>query len=247
MRTLKLVIAYDGTDYVGWQRQTNGPSIQQAIEDAMRPLCRDPETPPAVIGASRTDAGVHARGQVASVRVDFCVATDAVQRAINIRLPPDIRVLDVADMPDAFHARFDARSKRYRYRIVVAPVLSPFDRRVAWHVTQRCDTAAMRAAAALLVGRHDFAAFQATGTNVVDTIRTITRLDVVEPPGEIHLVVEGGGFLRHMVRIVAGSLVDVGVGTRPVAWMAEILARKDRREAGRTAPAAGLTLEEVIY
>jgi tRNA pseudouridine38-40 synthase len=246
-RTLRLTLAYDGTNYVGWQRQPTGASVQQVVEDAFRPLVGEDAEPPAVAGAGRTDAGVHARGQVASIRVDFDHDTDAVRRALNVRLPPDVRVLDVVEAAPGFHARFDARGKRYLYRLATAPVLSPFDRWFVWHLPQRCDRAAMRRAARCLVGRHDFASFQASGSSIAGTERTIMRLDVTEAGDECHVEVEGDGFLRHMVRIIVGSLVEVGVGTRPPDWMAEVLAAHDRRAAGRTAPASGLTLMAIRY
>jgi tRNA pseudouridine38-40 synthase len=246
MRTLKLTIAYDGTAYVGWQRQENGASIQQVVEEALAPFL--PGGPiPTVTGASRTDAGVHALGQVASTRVAVAHPLDAIQRALNIRLPPDIRVLGVEDVPEAFHARIDARGKRYRYRIAIAPVILPMHRWFVWHVPARLDVEAMRAAARPLVGAHDFAAFQATGSSVVDTRRVLRRLDVVAAGDELHIEVEGDGFLRHMVRIIAGSLVDVGLGSRRPEWLAAALAGRDRRAAGRTAPASGLILERVFY
>lgn len=246
MRTLRLTLAYDGTAYVGWQRQDNGPSIQQLVEEALAPFA--PGGPaPVVIGASRTDAGVHARGQVASVRVSFDHDVGAVQRAMNIRLPPDIRVLSVDEARADFHARIDARGKRYRYRIVTAPVVWPMDRWFVWHVPVRLDVTAMRHAARALVGAHDFAAFQATGSSVLDTRREIRRIELVEEPGELYIEVEGDGFLRHMVRIITGSLVDVGVGTRRPEWAIEVLEGRDRRLAGRTAPASGLVLEAVFY
>jgi tRNA pseudouridine38-40 synthase len=246
MRSLRLTIAYDGTAYVGWQRQDNGISIQQLIEEALAPFT--PGIPaPVVTGASRTDAGVHALGQVASVRVPFDHPVDAVRRALNIRLPNDIRILEVDEASETFHARIDARGKRYRYRIAVAPVVLPAHRWFVWHVPAACDIGAMREAARLLVGAHDFAAFQATGSSIVDTRRVIRRIDVGRAGDEIHIEVEGDGFLRHMVRIIAGSLVDVGLGSRSATWLAAALAGRDRRAAGRTAPASGLVLEEVSY
>jgi tRNA pseudouridine38-40 synthase len=246
MRTLKLTIAYDGTRYVGWQRQDNGVSIQQLIEEALAPFM--PGRPlPAVTGASRTDAGVHALGQVASVRVAIDHPLDAIQRALNIRLPGDIRILGVDEAPPGFHARIDAGGKRYRYRVAVAPVVLPMHRWFVWHVPARLDIEAMRAAAAPLVGAHDFAAFQATGSSVVDTRRVVRRLDIAVAGDELHVEVEGDGFLRHMVRIMAGSLVDVGLGSRRPEWLAVALAGRDRRAAGRTAPACGLVLEHVFY
>ena len=244
--TLKLTLAYDGTAYVGWQRQENGPSIQQLVEEALIPFDADGPRP-VVNGASRTDAGVHAVGQVASVRVSLAHPYDAILRALNIRLPTDIRVLSVEEAPESFHARIDAVGKRYRYRINVAPVVMPMHRWFVWHVQGRLDLAAMQEAASSLVGAHDFAAFQATGSSVVDTRRVVQRLDVVAAGDEVHVEIEGDGFLRHMVRIIAGSLVEVGVGTRTPAWLGRVRAGLDRRQAGRTAPAAGLCLERVFY
>lgn len=246
MRTLKLTIAYDGTAYVGWQRQDNGTSIQQLIEEALAPFTPG-GPPPAVTGASRTDAGVHALGQVASVRVNFNHPVDAVGRALNIRLPTDIRVSAVDDVAPGFHARFDARAKRYRYRIAMAPIVLPMHRHFVWHVPGAANLDAMREAAGPIVGPHDFAAFQASGSSVVDTRRAIHRIDLVPTGDELHVEVEGDGFLRHMVRILVGSLVDVGVGRRRPAWLVDALASRDRRQAGRTAPAAGLCLEHVSY
>lgn len=247
MRTLRLTLAYDGTNYVGWQRQENGLSVQQVVEDALRPFLDDPAAPFSVMGASRTDAGVHAAAQVASVRVPFSAPVDAVQRALNIRLPGDVRALEVAEAPESFHARFDARGKRYRYRLSTTPVLSPFDRLFVWHLPYRFNLDAMRTAAASLVGTHDFASFQARGAMNVDAIRTIDRVDVLDRPGEIHIVVEGGGFLRHMVRIMVGSLVEVGSGRERAEWMAAAVFEQSRAAAGPTAPPQGLILEHVSY
>ena len=186
MRTLRLTLAYDGTNYAGWQRQDREPSVQQAVEEAFVPLVSgggEAVTPPTVVAAGRTDAGVHALGQVASVNVDFDLSASAVQRALNVRLPTDIRVVGVVDAPQGFHARYHAVGKTYRYRIGTTPVLSPFDRHFVFHYPGRLDVAAMRASAALLVGRHDFASFQTVGSWPLDTTRTIHRLDVSETAG----------------------------------------------------------------
>ena len=247
MRTLKLTLAYDGTDYVGWQRQTNGLSVQQVLEEAFAPLLEPGMPMPAIASAGRTDAGVHALGQVASLRADLDLAVDAIWRALNVRLPTNIRVLDVAEMPPGFHARFDARGKAYRYRIATGPLVSPFDRWFVWHVPQRCDIEAMRQAAAVLLGRHDFASFQARGAATIDTIRTIRQLTIERAEGSLFVDVEGDGFLRHMVRTIVGSLVDVGSGTHAPGWMGDVLRARNRQAAGQTAPAAGLTLVSVRY
>jgi tRNA pseudouridine38-40 synthase len=244
MRTFKLTLAYDGTNYVGWQRQTNGLSIQQLVEEACEPLAG---RVPTVAGAGRTDAGAHALGQVASVNMETSLAPSAVHRALNMRLPFDIRVVGVVEAPLGFHARFRARGKGYRYRIAATPVLSPFDRFFAWHVPQALDVSAMRDAAARFVGRHDFAAFQASGSTILGTERTLSRVDVIDAGGELRIEVEGDGFLRHMVRIMVGTLVDVGTGQRPASDVDRILVSKARTLAGQTVPALGLTLVSVRY
>jgi tRNA pseudouridine38-40 synthase len=245
MRTLKLTLAYDGTHYVGWQRQLNGRSIQQALEEAFAPLVGG--RPPSVAGAGRTDAGVHALAQVASVNVEFALATDAVRRALNVRLPYDIRVLSVEDAPLGFHARFQAKGKSYRYRIVTTEVMSPFDRYYAWHAAGPRDVEAMQRAAALFVGRHDFASFQAGGGPITDTVRRIESMTCTPVTEGLVIDVAGDGFLHHMVRAMVGTLMDVGSGLRSPESVLDIIASRDRGAAGRTVPACGLTLVGVRY
>jgi len=247
MRTLKLTLQYDGTGYVGWQRQPSGTSIQQLVEDALAPIEHGAVT---VHGAGRTDAGVHALGQVASVPVSSALEGPTLVRALNAVLPPEVRILTVEEMPDAFHARFDARSKTYEYRIVNAPLVSAFLHRYVWHVPQPLDAEAMRTAAGALVGRHDFAGFQGAGTPVASTERTLLALEIEDGGGfDLPLVIRvtGDGFLRHMVRNIVGTLVEVGVGRwdpwRPLA----VLDSRDRSQAGRTAPPHGLFLMHVGY
>jgi tRNA pseudouridine38-40 synthase len=245
MRTLKLTLSYDGTNYVGWQRQTNGISVQQIVEEALAPLAGG--APPTVVGAGRTDAGVHALGQVATVNLESDVPASGVQRALNVRLPDDIRVIGSVDATPGFHARYHAKAKAYRYRMATTSVLSPFDRWFVWHAPEPRDVEAMRRAARLLVGRHDFASFQANGASVRETVRTLHRLELEERGGEIVVDAEGDGFLRHMVRAIVGTLADVGAGLRPPESMAEVLRARDRQAAGKTAPACGLTLMAVRY
>ncbi len=247
MRTLKLTLAYDGTNYVGWQRQANGPSVQQLVEEAFAPLMAD-GAPPTVAGAGRTDAGVHALGQVASVNVEFDFTPASVQRAVNVRLPRDIRVVGVDEAPPGFHARYHATGKVYRYRIATRPVLSPFDRFYVGHAPGRYDVARMREAAHRLVGHHDFAAFQTAGSWPLRTTRMVHRLDIQEAPGgELVVEIDGDGFLRHMVRCIAGTLLEVGWGQRSPESMVSLAASRDRHAAGRTLPASGLTLLAVRY
>ena len=258
-RTLKLTISYDGTRLVGWQRQAEGESIQGLLEQA---LARFEGAPVIVHGAGRTDAGVHALGQVASVCLTCDHDTDALARGLNAQLPGDVRVLRVEDVAADFHARFSARAKTYRYVIRNAPLVSPFERSYVWHLPERLDLEAMRVAAASLVGTHDVAAFQSAGSGVTDTIRTITRSELIVnvAPGEpdkarptgingglVAYEIEGDGFLRHMVRAVMGTLVEVGRGRRPPGSMEALLAGGSRADAGATAPAQGLFLVRVDY
>jgi tRNA pseudouridine38-40 synthase len=254
MTTFKITLSYDGTDYVGWQRQANGVAIQALIEDALRAL--DGRDVP-VTGAGRTDAGVHALGQVASFTIARDLKPDALVRALNAHLPRAIRVLSAEEVSSAFHPRFDARTKTYRYRLWNDDVMSPFESTYAWHVPGPLDVEAMRAAAQLLEGRHDFAAFRATGSDVGTTVRQImtSRLSTSQRPttvdsedtGLIVYEVTGGGFLRHMVRIVVGSLIEVGRGRQTVDWFDRAIASRDRASAGPTAPPHGLFLVRVEY
>ena len=258
-RTLKLVLAYDGTRFVGWQRQAEGTSIQGLVEEA---LGRIEGRPVAVTGSGRTDAGVHALGQVASLRLEHPIAEADLLRALNALLPPDVRVLSVERAPDGFHARYAAREKTYRYLFANGPA-GPFDGRFAWLVPFPLDPGRMSAAARLLEGEHDFAAFQSAGSAVAHARRRVTRSVVEEPsPGAmlglaLRPALGGGrlfvyevtanGFLRHMVRAVVGSLVEVGAGRREPAWLGEVLRSGERAEAGPTAPPCGLFLVGVGY
>lgn len=244
MRALKLTIAYDGTNFVGWQRQATGVSIQQLIEEACVPFAAGP---PTVVGAGRTDAGVHALGQVASVTLDTELPTATLQRALNARLSPDVRVTGVENAPMEFHARFDATAKTYRYRIATGSWMSPFDRWFVWHAPAPRDIDAMRRAASCLIGRHDFASFQGGGAAGTDTIRTVHRLEIHELGAEVAIEVTGDGFLRHMVRAIVGTLAEVGLGARTPASLSDVLAARTRSAAGETAPARGLTLLSVQY
>ena len=249
-KTFKLTIAYDGSGFVGWQRQASGTSIQGLLEDACRELDnRDV----AVAGASRTDAGVHALRQVASMTLERDVDAERVVRAINARLPEAVRVLDAVEVPAGFHARFHARSKTYRYRIWNRDVMTPFERSYAWHVpAPHLDIDAMAEAARLLEGRHDFAAFQATGATTYTTERALLSSRVHRgsdgaPDALITYDVSAAGFLRHMVRTIVGTLVEVGRGRQPAVWVKDVMASRDRSRAGSTAPAQGLFLVDVEY
>ena len=245
MRTLKLTLSYDGTRLVGWQRQAEGESVQGVLEDA---LARFEGGPVTVHGAGRTDAGVHALGQVASVEVAFTHDVATLARALNAQLPEDVRVLSVEEAAPGFHARFSARSKTYRYCIRNGAVATPFERAYVWHVPQPLDVDAMRQAASRLLGRHDFSTFRSIGTDVPDAVRTLHRSDVVGDAGSLLTYeVSGDGFLRHMVRAIVGTLVEVGRGWRDPAQMDALLQTRDRARAGATAPPHGLFLVRVDY
>jgi len=248
----KITVAYDGTDFNGWQRQPDGTSIQGVLEEALKALDgRDV----VVTAAGRTDAGVHALAQVAAVALERTIAPDALVRAVNARLPESVRVLSAEAVDAQFHPRFDAKIKTYRYRIWNADVLSPFERRYAWHIIDRLDLQAIDDGAGRLVGTHDFAAFQGTGSDAATTVRTVTQAGLrtsrdargAARSALLEFEISGDGFLRHMVRNVVGSLVDVGRGRVPPAWIADVLASRDRTKAGRTAPARGLFLVGVKY
>ena len=247
VRILKLTVQYDGTDLVGWQRQARGTSVQGLLEEA---LAAFEGGPVAVHGAGRTDAGVHALGQVASVALTAAHATRAIQRGLNAVLPPSVRVTAVEDAPPGFHARFGASGKVYEYRIVNTPIMPPFLTRYAWHVPQPLDLDAMRQAAGLLVGRRDFAAFQGRDSIIEDTVRGIEAIEWQGASGQrawLSATLTADGFLRHMVRNIVGTLVDVGLGRWPPGVVGEILASGNRARAGRTAPAHGLFLVRVRY
>jgi tRNA pseudouridine38-40 synthase len=247
MRNLKLTVSYDGTDYVGWQRQAEGISIQGLLEDALAPFEGKPVT---VQGAGRTDAGVHALGQVASVRIAAAIDAATLGRALNAVLPIDVRIVSVEEEDAQFHARFSATGKTYEYRIVNAPFVSPFIHRYVSHVPPRLDFDAMRAATAMLRGRHDFAAFQSAGSDTPSSERTISGIDWIPGSGAdlpSILRISGDGFLRHMVRNIAGTLIEIGRGRWPPSEMAAILSSRDRSRAGTTAPAQGLFLVAVMY
>ena len=247
MPRFRITVAYDGTDFVGWQRQAAGISIQGLLEDALAEL---DEAAVTVLGAGRTDAGVHALGQVAAFTLTRAIGAAAVVRALNVRLPLSVRVLEAEEMAADFHPQFAARSKTYRYRIWNSDVVSPFERLYAWHVFGALDIAAMHEAARLLEGTHDFAAFQRTGSDVKTTERTIFASAIGRSAIGDSLItydVVGNGFLRHMVRAIVGTLVEIGRGRRPPEWMREVVASRNRSDAGVTAPAAGLFLVRVTY
>jgi tRNA pseudouridine38-40 synthase len=241
---LKLTIAYDGTDFAGWQVQPGLPTVQGLVEAALAAV---DGTPASVHGAGRTDAGVHALGQVAHVDVAKPLVPGVWARALNAHLQRDVRVMRAEVVERSFHARKAAVNKLYRYRVWTGRFVSPFVRRFVAHSPREHDLEAMRAAAAALVGRHDFEAFTVADRDTMTTERTLRRLDILREGDEIVIEAEADGFLRAMVRTLAGTLLAVGDGRMKAEVVAEALVTRRRELAGPTAPAAGLTLVRVDY
>jgi len=246
MRRLRLDLEYEGTRYHGWQIQPNAPTIQECVERALRIVLNEPCR---VVGAGRTDAGVHALGQVAHFETDRPIPASALLRALNSLLPADIAVREVREVPETFHARKSAVRKRYVYWILNDPRRSALWDRFCWHVPAPVDLSAMKAAAAFLTGRHDFSSFRASGCESGDNpVREIELLRVEPMEGSfVRISVEAASFLRHMVRNMVGTLVEVGLGRIGVNDVPGILEARDRRRGGRTAPGRGLFLEWVCY
>lgn len=237
------MLSYDGTDYRGWQVQAAGPTVQGALLRAARAL----DAGARVVGASRTDAGVHALRQTASLATAAALGAEAILGALNARLPRDIRVLEVRPAAAGFDARRAALGKRYAYLMDTGPVADPLLRRYAWHVPGDLDLAAMRRALAHLAGRHDFGAFCAAPGRQKDPVCRVRAVHVLRRRGRVAMLLSADRFLHHMARTIVGSVIAVGRGARDPAWLAKVLASRDRRLAGATAPAHGLVLVRVIY
>lgn len=244
MRNIKLTVAYDGRNYHGFQRQSNALTVQQVLEERLAVIMGHPVT---VIGAARTDAGVHAFGQVVNFHATGSIPTDRIPQAMNSLLPDDIAVWQAAEVPASFHARYDACGKVYEYRVWQGRYRDPFHRDLTWHVPMSLDMAAMSQALALLEGRHDFSAFRASGGAPVRPVRTIYQALCRRDGDMLVFCFAGDGFLYHMVRNIVGTVVEVGLGRRSVAAVQQVLLSRDRNLAGPTAPAAGLYLREVWY
>ena len=245
-RNLKLTVAYDGTGFHGWQFQPGLRTVQDELTRVVRRAMRQPIE---LVGASRTDAGVHARGQVAHVLSDCALPAENLRRAIEHRLPADVALVRLTDVAPTFHATRDACGKLYRYKIYHSsrrPVEELADR-YCWNVWYPLDLEQMRAAAAVLIGRHDFAAFANKGSRRESTVRTIHCIEIQRRCRHVLIDVAGDGFLYNQVRILVGTLVEVGRGHWPPRRIPEILASKDRGQAGPTAPAHGLCLQWVRY
>ncbi len=257
MRNLRLVIAYDGTDFHGWQRQPAAPTIQGCLEETLAKLTGAPVQ---VWGSGRTDAGVHALNQVANFKTESPIPCENLRRALNNLLPPSVRVKQVDEAPEKFHARYDARCKTYRYRILQAPMCSPFLWRYVHHHPFPLDRRAMAEAAALFTGEHDFTSFAASegrtdemqdggASPAQPMVRTVFSSRLLWRPRTSILIYEvrGSGFLHHMVRNMVGTLLEVGRGKLAPRDVRRILEVRDRSQAGPTAPARGLCLIQVDY
>ncbi|MEN6468374.1 MAG: tRNA pseudouridine(38-40) synthase TruA [Smithella sp.] len=245
MRNFKMIVEYDGAAYVGWQRQPNGVSIQQILEEAIGRITSGKVT---LVGSGRTDAGVHALNQVANFKSLTSLPAEKIFRGVNSVLPPDVVVKNLEEVPIDFHARRDVQSKVYVYRICNQNLRPALGREYCWFIRYPLDIAKMREAARHLLGAHDFSCFCATGTDVKDRVRTLTAI-IIEtgPDGLIEITVEAKGFLKYMVRNIVGTLTEVARGKRQPEEMREIIDSRDRNIAGVTAPARGLFLKEVKY
>ena len=245
MQNFKIIIEYDGSAYHGWQRQPTDRTIQGEIESTLMTMTENRVT---LIGSGRTDAGVHAYGQVANFRCNTSLGAEVFQNGLNSLLPEDIVVTSCEAVPEKFHAQYDVKSKTYHYRILNRRLPDAIFRRYAWHIRKKLDLNAMRSALYYIVGHHDFKAFEGSGSPRASTVRCVMNADFVETDdGYLVLKIEGDGFLKFMVRNIVGTLVDSGLGKITLSDFKRILASKDRNLAGITAPAHGLFLMEVKY
>jgi tRNA pseudouridine38-40 synthase len=265
MRTFKLTLAYDGTHYAGWQSQPGRATLQDTLERALAKITGETAR---VVASGRTDAGVHALGQVVSFRGQWQLEPAVLLKALNAELPHDMAVLEAAEVPPDFHAIASARRKRYRYLISDSPIRDVFARNYCWHLCGRLDAAAMQRAARPLVGQHDFCSFETSGSERETSVRTVFEISLTRghagrfgshpmasaglppecvPDELVIMEVEADGFLYNMVRAIVGTLVEVGQGKRDESWPAAVLGARDRRAAGRTAPPQGLYLVRVEY
>lgn len=244
----KLTIAYDGTNYEGWQTQKTGVGVQQKVEEALAKLF---PSQPRVHSSSRTDTGVHALGMIAhfeAPKTECRFTARKLALALNAHLPHDVRIVSAARAKQEFHARFDAKGKQYRYYVWNHPAMNPLLRGTAWHVPRKLNFQAMQTAAKLFVGKHDFQSFAAnSGYKKDSTVRTVTRCEVKRRGAQFTVIIEGDGFLYKMCRGIAGTLVQIGLGKFPPQEIQSMLAKADRRVAGMTAPAHGLVLWKVFY
>ena len=238
------MLEYDGANFAGWQQQAKGRTVEAELKRALREVTGKDHT---VYAAGRTDAGAHAEGQVVSFQTDGRLAPHRLVAALNARLPDDVAVLSAEEVPGDFHARYSARWRRYRYRYLDRPSRPALERGRCWHVRGTLDVAAMAEAAGALVGRHDWTSFCSASEPAPDRVREMRSARVARKGAFVELELVAEGFLRGLVRSIAGALAEVGRGERPPEWVGKVLGARDRRQAPRTAPAGGLTLMEVVY
>lgn len=244
MKRYKITVSYLGTDYCGWQTQKNGTSVQSVLEKAFFELFGRAA---AVIGSGRTDSGVHALGQVAHFDADTSIPPDKIPFAVNTLLPVDIRVISCREVSEDFHARFGAKEKTYAYRLYISPHVNPLKSATAEHIPVRLDLNQMKKAAKYIEGTHDFKCFEAAGSKIKNTVRTVSKIKIEEDGADVTVTVTGNGFLYNMVRIIAGTLVYVGQGKLRADEIPDIILSGDRKRAGKTLPSKGLCLMSVIY
>jgi tRNA pseudouridine38-40 synthase len=244
LRNLKLIIAYDGSNYQGWQIQPQAETIQGVLEEKLKLITGET---PRLHAAGRTDAGVHALGQVVNFSLKHHIPASSLLLALNSTLPKDIVINDIQEVAPDFQARYCARSKKYVYRILQQPQPSPFERHYAWHIRKFLDIESMRCSARYLIGSHNFASFQGAGCTAKNLVKTINEIDFQQNSHILSIVISGDGFLRHMVRNIVGTLIEVGRGKLPPDEIKVILEACDRRAAGPTAPPRGLYLAKVEY
>ena len=243
MRNIKITIQYNGKNYCGWQKQNNSPGIQGTIEKAIFDITREEVK---ITGSGRTDAGVHALGQVANFKINSQIPVDRIPNALNAKLPKDISIVKAEEVDEDFHSRYSAKKKTYRYQVYNSLYRSPIYADISYPVKYDLDIDKMKKEAKSLIGTYDFKGFMSSGSSVTDTVRTIYNIEVSKSEDLIIIEIEGNGFLYNMVRIIAGTLVDIGRG-RITEKMSTIIESKSRSMAGHTAPAHGLFLKKVDY
>ena len=241
---IKVVLEYDGSNFAGWQQQAKGRTVEAELKRALRSITGKDHV---VYTAGRTDAGAHAEGQVANFHTDGRISPHRLVAALNARLPEDVAILSAEEVPDDFHARYSARWRRYRYRYLDRPSRPALQLGRCWHVRGRLDLNAMSAAAKALIGKHDWTSFCSASEPFGGRVREMRSARVARHGDIVELDLVAEGFLRGMVRSIAGALAEVGRGSQPPGWVGEVLRARDRHQAPRTAPAGGLTLMEVIY
>lgn len=245
MQNIKIILQYEGTKYQGWQRQeSTDNTIQGKLEAILTKMC---DKKVEIDGAGRTDAGVHALGQVANFHIDTEMSLEEIMNYINTYLPEDIAVIEIEEVPERFHSRLNAKGKTYCYRVLNSNVPHVFDRRYVTIYPETLDVKAMREAAHILCGKHDFKAFTSNKRSKKSTVRTVEEIKIEQIGEEIRFTFKGDGFLYHMVRIMMGTILEVGVHKREVAQLQQLLLQGTREDAGALVPAKGLTLVEVCY